>query len=170
MTEIQRIYDAEPVSTVPSMEELKSEWTVGAAQKLAGQLRQARAAAMLKTHYGAKSIEGFAKEMNTSASTVYEYARAWRRLLETFESEHEIYGRLEDSPLRISQVIESGRDEDMARSLDEAEDDNLSSKAQRERRRERSEPKNVQLITHMVCPECGALSPMSRVETREMEA
>lgn len=170
LAELERVYDAVPESSSPSMEELKSEWTMGASQKIAGQLRQARAAGMLETHYGAGSVEGFAREMNVAASTVYEYARVWRRLLETFEGESEIYGRLEDSPLRISQVIESGRDEDMSSSLDEAEEDGLSAKAQKERRRERSVPANVETVEMLGCPECGSVFRMRDAKSWTEEA
>ena len=47
----------------PSWEFLKSEWATGHYKKLGGQLRQARAAAHVKTSYGAKSTEEFAKDM-----------------------------------------------------------------------------------------------------------
>jgi hypothetical protein len=40
----------------------------------------------------------------------------------------------------------------------------------RAREEARGKTKNAQLITHIVCPECGALSPMSKVETREVPA
>lgn len=166
MTEIERVPDAQIVEAKPSLEEIKSEWTHGASQKLAGQLRQARAAAMLKTHYGEGSVEGFAREMGVAPTTVYEYAKTWRRLLEAFDSEHEIYGRLEDSPLRISNVIESTRGavSEIPRSLDEAEDDRLTANGQRERRRERSEPQNVETVEMVACPHCGGVSKMRELK------
>ena len=168
MTELQRIPIEAEIVEVPSLEEIKSEWTMGASQKLMGQLRQARAAASLEKHYGQGSVEGFAREMYVSPSTVYAYAATWRKLLDAFGEEGEVYGRLENSPLKISNVMEAVKETDIPKALDEAEDEGLSSRQQEARRREKTTPANVETVTEFICPACGEVSPMSKVESREV--
>ena len=163
--ELERILDAEIVEDKPSIEDIKAEWTMGAERKLEGQLRQARAAYALQKHYGKASMESFAKEMDKGRSTVYAYAKLYARLLEFFPDQQQISERLESSPLTISNVMEASKEEDFPKALDEAEDDHLSTRQQEARRKERSEPKNVETITKLACPECGAISAMKDVQT-----
>jgi DNA repair exonuclease SbcCD ATPase subunit len=173
LTEVQRVHDPEIIiDSRPSWEDIKTEWTMGAHRKIEGQLRQARAAAVLETHYGLSSVEAFAKEVKVSPSTVYGYGAAWRRLMLAFGDEAEIYNRLESSPLTITNVLEATREsiEDIPRALDEAEDEGLSTRAQKARRRERQEPQNVEMVREIVCPSCGEISPMNQVEVREIPA
>jgi hypothetical protein len=170
-TEVERWLE-EIGPAFPTLEELYSEWTLGAHKKLEGQLHQARAAALLSRHYGEGSIEEFAARMNVAAPTVYRYAYLWRRLLEALGSEGEIYQRLEHSPLSISTIIEAARfpTEQVAKALDEAEDEGWSSRKTSAIRSERAEQslreaqesfaletgKNAEVIELVECPECGA--------------
>ena len=160
------------LEVAPTIEELYSEWSQGFYEKLKGNLRQARAAAALETHYGKGSVSAFAGAMRTSEQVVYDYAAMWRRLVSAYPSENEIFGRLEDSPLSIWKIIEGTRGvapQEIPATLDAIEDENPSVSKIRQDRQENGKPKNVEVIAHIVCPECGALSPMSAVETREVE-
>lgn len=170
MTELERIYDAEIVEDKPSWEELVSEWTDAGWRVFAGQLRQARAAAAVNRYYGRASMEHFANEVGASKSTVYDYARAYI----VFGHLYEDSGRLENSGLlTISHLIEASYAPDPVEMLERAEDEGLSSRQIKRERTESengSEPqRNVEVVTEFVCPECGAVSPMSKVESREVE-
>lgn len=170
--ELERVYDAEipraSPAEVPSLEDLKSEWTAGAETKIRGQLRQARAAYLVKEHYGAEALRSFATEMDRGRSTVYEYAKIYGRLLEFFPDHEAVSERLDESPLTIWHVVEASKRDDISfpEALDEAEIEGHTTRQQKAIRKEREKPENVETITVIVCPECGCESPMSRVETR----
>lgn len=157
MSELERVYDAEIVDDTPTLEDLKSEWTAGAETKLRGQLRQARAAYLVDRHYGESSVESFADELRAGRSTVYEYARVYRRLLQFFPSQEEISGRLDESPLTITNVIEASKEEDFPKALDEAEIEGHTTRQQKAKRKERETPKNVETIQRGTCPHCGSV-------------
>lgn len=142
-TEVERWLD-EIGPAFPSMEEIRSEWIMGAHQKLEGQLHQARAAALLQRHFGEHSVIDFAKEMDVKPSTVYRYSAVWRRLLEALGSESGIYQRLEHSPLSLSQIVETSRYPvaEISARMDEAEDEKLSSRAITARRMEWEDEQN----------------------------
>lgn len=46
----------------------------------------------------------------------------------------------------------------------------LQEDVRKEPEADRGRPRNVETITEFVCPECGAVSPMSSVQTRTVEA
>ena len=167
MTELQRIpIEPEIVEDKPSWEECISEWTDAGWRVFAGQLRQARAAAAVQRHYGLSSIEKFAQEVGTSKSTIYDYARAWN----TYGHLYEVSGRLENSGLlSISHLIEASYAPDPIEMLERAEDEGLSSRQiKRERSESHNTPQNVETVTEFICPACGEVSPMSKVESREV--
>ena len=116
MTNVQVVHKAEILEPAPTLEDLYSEWAMGFFEKLKGQLRQARCAAMVKRYYGQGSIAEFATHVGAAESTVYEYAAAWRRLTNAYPSEAEISNRLEDSPMTIWQIIEGVRGREAGRS------------------------------------------------------
>ena len=172
MTDVQVVHKAEILEPAPTLEDLYSEWAMGFFEKLKGQLRQARCAAMVKRYYGQGSIAEFATHVGAAESTVYEYAAAWRRLTNAYPSEAEISNRLEDSPMTIWQIIEGvrGREaREIPAVLDEIEEKNKSVSRIQAERREEGKPKNVEMVTEFVCPACGAVSPMDQVEAREVE-
>ncbi len=162
MTELQRVQDAEIVEEGPSWEEHVSEWTSAAGQVFAGQMRQARVAASVARVYGNGSMEAFAKEVGASRSTVYDYARVW------WIYGHILSERPDDSPLTISHYVEASYAPDPLKAIEEAEDEGLTTR-QIEKRRKEPEA-TPQLITHIICPECSAMSPISRCETKEIPA
>ena len=160
MTDVQVVHKAEILEPAPTLEDLYSEWAMGFFEKLKGQLRQARCAAMVKRHYGRGSIAEFAKAVGSSEQTVYEYAGAWRRLTNAYPSEAEISNRLEDSPMTIWQIIEGvrGREaREIPAVLDEIEEKNKSVSRIQAERREEGKPKNVEMVDRCACPECGAI-------------
>ena len=173
MTDVQVVHKAEILEPAPTWEELASEWTQGAYEKIAGQLRQARCAGLVKRYYGKRSLATFAAEMGVSDSLMYEYSKAWRRLMNAYPSEEAIYSRLEHSPMRIWQVIETVRGKEASEipaALDETELENKSTSRLKAERREEGTPKNVEMVKEAVCPACGAVSPMDQVEVREVPA
>ncbi len=166
MTEIERIQDVEIVEDKPSWEELVSEFIEGRRYELHGQLRQARAAANVCRHYGKSSMRQFAGEVGKSAGWCYDLARVWMVYGHIFEGEDHLSSQLET--LGISHLVKSLAAPEPVRAAEEAADEELTVRQMEERIQ--GTPKNVEMITEMVCPECGAVSPMSRVETREVKA
>lgn len=168
MTELERVHDAEVVEE-DIWEAAVSEWATGHSEELKGKLRQARAAAAVRTRYGAGSMEAFAQEVGASRSKVYAFAAAYRKLIAWFETHEEISKRLNDSPLRISNVLEASHEDDVPKALDEAEDEKLTSRQQRARRKEKEVPKNVELVEIVTCPRCDEEYPLSEAMTRKVE-
>ncbi len=166
MTELERVSDAEVVEDRPSWEELVSEFVEGSRFEIAGQLRQARAAATVCRHYGRSSIARFAGEVGKSPSWCYDLARVWIVYGHIFEEGGELSNRLET--LGITHFVKTLSAPDPVALAEKAHDEGLTARQTEEEAR--GETKNAQLITHVVCPECGAMNPMSRVETREVPA
>lgn len=174
--ELERVYDEAEPREVPVWRQAIAEWRSGAETKLRGQLRQAQAAYMVERHYGEGSMEEFAneEEVNSSRTTVYAYAGAWSKLLAHFGHADAISERLDDSPLTITNVIEAAKEEDLPRALDEAEDEGMSSRQQKAKRRERSETpgqgQKVEVIDMVACPHCGGISRMRELRQWTEEA
>lgn len=158
MTELERVYDVgEIVDDMPSWEELTSEWASGASEAILGQLRQARAAAAVRSVYGESSMEKFAYEVGSSKSTVYNYAKVWwvyGHLLEDGNSQFS--KRLESGSLSMTQLLAATKAPDPVAMIEEAEEKNLSSRAIEARIKEEEEPENVEKVNYtMTCPTCN---------------
>lgn len=183
MSDVEQIHEAEIVEESPSWEELVSEWTAGASLALAGQLKQARAAANVQRVYGRKSVEAFAKEVGASKSTVYDYARVWQMYGHLFE-DGEYSGRLET--LSMAQLVEAAYSPDPVTTAERAEDEGLSSRQIRAERREPSSgagpdgsqgtsppddrrTRNVEVIELVRCPHCEKEFSISEASVRTVE-
>lgn len=165
--ELERVYDAEVVEDRPEWELLVSEWADAASQVLIGQLRQARAAAMVQRHYGRASVEKFANEVGCSRSTAYDYARAWSIFGHLYFSEDgQPSGRLDNSgAIGIGHLIEASYAPDPVEVLERAEDEGMTTR-QIKAERKQPEQRDVETITEVVCPDCGSVNPINKVETR----
>lgn len=152
--ELERIPDAEIIEEGPSWEEAVSEWAEGSRLELAGQLRQARAAAAVSSHYGTDAMGHFASEVGASKSKVYSYAKVWMVYGHIFEDGSEISSRLET--LGITHLIKGLAAPDPLTAVEEAHDEGLSTREMEERVRELEEPENtVKVQETRACEACG---------------
>lgn len=173
--ELERVYDAEVLEGEVVEEDQRdlwdyaiSEWTTGHYETLKGRLRMARAAAAVRSEYGKGSMKAFADELGAGRSTVYDYARGYKKLLQSYGSHEAVSARLEDAPLTISDVLEATheRPEDIPKQLDKVEVDKPSTRQQRKEREERTRPKNVETVDRGTCPHCGAIFSVSEINLR----
>ena len=117
----------------------------------------------LARHYGDRAIPEFAKDVNYSARRVWELAATYKhwknrdRAQDLTHKHHTVAARHEDpeEAIEIALAGEPGKPGPLS--------------ANKLERVLKGEPKNVEVVTEFLCPECGALSPMSAVETREVE-
>jgi hypothetical protein len=151
MTEIERIQDVEIVEDVPSWEELVGEFAEGRRYEMHGQLRQARAAASVVTHYGRQSIKAFAFEVGKSPSWVYDLARVWHVYGHIFEDGDELSSRLET--LGISHLVKSLSAPDPVALAERAHDEGMTTRQVEEEARGKEE--KAEIAKTMVCPQCG---------------
>lgn len=154
--ELERVYDAEVVEDRPEWELLVSEWANAASQVLIGQLRQARAAAMVQRHYGRASVEKFANEVGCSRSTAYDYARAWSIFGHLYFSEDgQPSGRLDNSGvIGIGHLIEASYSPDPVEVLERAEDEGMTTRQIKAERKDEGKER-AQKTETKVCPRCG---------------
>lgn len=157
MTEIERVYDAEVVEEPEGMEwqTAVSEWAEGSRQEFVGQLRQARAAALVVRRYGRASIKEFAQEVGSGKSKVYDYCRVWQVYGHLFE-DGDFSGRLETRS--ISHYIAALNAPDPVTLLETSEDEDLSVRQIQERVKvaEEAEHGGAEVVTETrACPTCN---------------
>jgi hypothetical protein len=153
VAELERVYDAEIVDdSIPSWEDLVSEFIEGRRYEMHGQLRQARAAASVVTHYGRQSMKAFASEVGKSPSWVYDLARVWHVYGHIFEDGDELSGRLET--LGISHLVKSLSAPDPVALAERAHDEGMTTRQVEEEAR--GKENGAEVIDVQECPSCGA--------------
>jgi hypothetical protein len=162
--ELEAVLDGEIVEERVPWEQIVSEWTEGASEELAGQLRQARAAGTVARDYGRSSMEAFAKDVGCSRSKVYSYARVWQTYGHLVGTES-FSRRLESGRLSISHMIEGTQYPEPVAAIDRAEDEGISARQMERERKEETVPGNVEVVEMARCSHCQKAFELSRAST-----
>ena len=169
MTELERVYDPEVVEEDPwaVWHAAKERWREGHSMSLMGQLIKAQACAAVSTSYGERTMEEFADKVGCGRSTAYALAAGYSAALEEYGSHEAVFERLESSPLKITHVLKAMKAPKGQRkkALDRVEDDPGRSVRKMDQEREQSAQKNVEVVTHCACYECGTVLDFSKLQT-----